>query len=54
LNEAGFTGIGDTVRLNDKEELINDKWYDLNGRKLQTKPTQKGVYLHNGTKVIVR
>ena len=26
-------------------------WYDLNGRRLQGKPTQKGIYIQNGRKV---
>ncbi len=29
-------------------------WYDLNGQKLQLKPTQKGVYIRNGRKVIIK
>ena len=29
-------------------------WYDLNGQKLQLKPTQKGVYIRNGRKVIMK
>ena len=29
-------------------------WYDLNGQKLQQKPTQKGVYIRNGRKVIIK
>ena len=27
-------------------------WYDLNGRKLQGKPSQKGIYIVNGKKVL--
>lgn len=30
------------------------EYYDLTGRKLQGKPTQKGVYTLNGTKVLVK
>ena len=30
-----------------------DEWYDLQGRKLSGKPTQKGIYIHNGKKVVV-
>ena len=33
---------------------VEGVWYDLNGRKLQQKPTQKGVYLNNGRMVIIR
>ena len=52
-NGDNLTGINDAIRLND-EQMINDKWYDLNGQQLQKKPTRKGVYLHNGRKVIIR
>ena len=29
-------------------------WYDLNGRKLSGKPNQKGIYIINGQKVVVK
>lgn len=32
----------------------SDVWYDLSGRKLQSKPTQKGVYFKNGKKMFVK
>ena len=38
----------------DNSELTIDGWYDLNGRKLQNKPTKKGVYILNGKKVVVK
>jgi hypothetical protein len=31
----------------------DDKWYDLNGRRIST-PTKKGLYIKNGKKVIVK
>ena len=31
----------------------NAKWYTLDGRPLPAKPTQKGVYIRNGRKVVV-
>ncbi|MCR4921085.1 MAG: carbohydrate-binding domain-containing protein [Bacteroidaceae bacterium] len=31
----------------------NESWYDLNGRKLDSKPTQSGIYIRNGKKVTV-
>ena len=31
-----------------------DTWYDLQGRKLQGKPTQKGVYIQNGKKITIK
>jgi hypothetical protein len=30
------------------------KWHDLSGRKLDAKPTKKGVYINNGRKVVVK
>ena len=30
----------------------NDSWYSIDGRRLQGKPTQKGVYIRNGKKII--
>jgi hypothetical protein len=47
-----MTGID--ASLVNSEEVNSEKWYDLNGRKLQKKPTQKGVYLLNGRKVVMR
>lgn len=29
-------------------------WYTLDGRKLEGQPTQKGVYVNNGRKVVVK
>ena len=44
------TGI-DASLVNSEE--VNSVWYDLNGRKLQGKPSLKGVYIKNGKKVVV-
>ena len=38
------TGI-DSLRLQDADGT--EQWYDLNGRRI-SKPTRKGVYIHNG------
>lgn len=29
-------------------------WYDLNGRRLNSQPTKKGLYIRNGKKIIIR
>ena len=34
--------------------MDNGDWYDLNGRKLNAKPTTKGVYIQNGKKVVIK
>ena len=31
-----------------------DAWYTLDGRRLSGKPTQKGLYIHNGNKVAIK
>ena len=43
-----------SATLNDKGQMINDKWYDLSGRRLNGKPTAKGVYINNGKKYVVK
>lgn len=50
--DGDMTAIGDATRLNDKEQMINAKWYDLSGRRLNGQPTKKGLYIVNGRKVI--
>ena len=47
----GTTGI--SMMLSDKADL-DGTWYSLDGRKLQGKPTIKGVYVNNGKKIVVR
>ena len=58
MPEGGLvTGIGEASLLNDNGEMINDKaggWYSLDGRQLDRKPTQKGIYLFKGKKVVVK
>ena len=57
INEKSF-GIttGEALPLNDNGEMINDKaredWFSIDGRKLNGKPTAKGIYIVNGKKVI--
>ena len=46
----GTTGI----EAIDNGQLTIDNWYDLNGRKLDGKPTRKGVYIQNGKKVVIK
>ena len=46
------TGIGKGVSSTDNNKL-ND-WYTIDGRRLNSKPTQRGVYIVNGKKVIIK
>ena len=47
----GASGIRTNVNDNDN---VNDGWYTIDGRKLQGKPTQKGVYIVNGSKIAIK
>jgi hypothetical protein len=48
VNLKTATGI-DTVRTKS-----NDQWYDMKGRKLEGKPTKKGMYILNARKVVMK
>ena len=48
---AETTGINESL-VNSEE--VNSVWYDLNGRRLQGKPSQKGVYIKNGKKIVIK
>ena len=45
-NTTGITGVNNVV--------ADGQWYDLNGRKLEQKPTAKGVYIMNGKKHVIK
>ena len=47
------TGI---ISIHDSGFMVNgsDMWYTLDGRKLQGKPTQRGIYINNGKKVAIK
>jgi hypothetical protein len=47
------TGIISIENGDLKIEKESDGWYDLNGRRLNGKPTAKGLYIHNGRKEVV-
>ena len=49
-SDSESTGI-DRLRATDKK---SDEWATIDGRRLSNAPTQKGLYIHNGRKVIVR
>ena len=34
--------------------LSSDSWYTLDGRKLNGKPTSKGIYINHGKKIVLR
>lgn len=44
------TGIG----YNKRETITNNTWYTLDGRKLDKKPAEKGIYIRNNKKVVIQ
>lgn len=49
------TEINGTSIICDHEQLTNDNaWYTISGRRLTGKPSTKGVYIHNGKKMVVK
>ncbi len=38
----------------DNNREANNQWYTLDGRKLNNKPTSKGLYIVDGTKVVIK
>lgn len=46
----------DISDLNDSEDLndLKDVWFDLSGRRLSGKPSQKGVFIRKGRKEIIK
>jgi hypothetical protein len=34
--------------------MSNVQWYDLQGRRMNGYPIEKGVYIHNGKKAVIK
>ena len=45
------TGV---ASMADGIDNMSDEWYTLDGRKLNGKPTTKGLYIVNGKKVMIK
>ena len=50
VDEDDATGIN---AIDNGQLTIDNDWYDLGGRKIQT-PKQRGIYINNGKKVVVK
>ncbi len=47
------TGITDAPTI-DKETSTNNAWYTLDGMKMNQKPQQTGIYIHQGKKIVIK
>ena len=36
------------------QQPVDNNWYTIDGRVLRDKPTAAGIYIHNGTKVLIK
>ena len=50
--DGGTTAIGTLDTRTG--EISTGEWFDLNGRRLQGKPSTKGVYINNGKKIVIK
>ena len=48
------TSLSEQLKVNSEKFATATEWYTLDGRKLSGKPTQKGLYIHNGRKEVVK
>ena len=53
FDEENTTGIISPAEIKEITEMAG-AWYSLDGRKLDAKPTKKGLYIHNGKKVVIK
>jgi hypothetical protein len=48
------TSLREKGIVNSEQFATAAQWYTIDGMKLASKPTAKGVYIHNGKKVVVK
>ena len=41
------------IRTMNNVSIDSDNWYSLDGRKFSSKPSQRGIYINNGKKVVI-
>ncbi len=48
------TGIGSMSTKTGEVTMDSEAWYSLDGRRIEGKPSAKGIYVNNGKKVIIK
>ena len=48
------TSLNEELRMKNEEFATAAGWYTLSGTRLDKQPTQKGIYIHNGRKVVIK
>jgi hypothetical protein len=52
--DGEVTAIGSLQTKTGEVTFDKDAWYSLDGRRIEGKPTVKGIYVNNGKKVIIK
>ena len=61
--QSGITGLGEdeqtgsqgvTTPLPLRRVAGGEAWYSLDGRRLEGKPSQRGIYVNNGRKIVIK
>ena len=54
LNIAGGGDVLRVITITVPQDLKDGAWYDLQGKKYVSKPAQRGIYILNGKKVVIK
>ena len=54
FEEDETTSLSEELRVKSEEFATAAEWYSMDGRKLNSMPTQKGIYIVNGKKVVIK
>ena len=54
FGEGETTSVSEELRVKSEEFAPATEWYTLDGRKLVGQPTQHGIYINNGKKVVIK
>jgi hypothetical protein len=54
MNIAGGGDVLRVITITVPQNLKDGAWYDLQGKRYVSKPTQRGIYIMNGKKIIIR
>ena len=52
--DGEVTAIGSLQTKTGEVTFDKDAWYSLDGRRIESKPTMKGIYVNNGKKIVVK
>ncbi len=54
FGEDNATSLNEELSMKGEELAPAEGWYTLDGRKLRDRPTQRGLYIHNGRKQVLK